>query len=287
MTTTDTPREPSPASRNRSVPTGPARPLLGAISAEWVKFRSVRSSWLGMGTALLLMMVIAPGAALSNASNMDNGHIPVADVPASEMALYATVWVVQFVVMGLALTSATNEYSSGSVRPSLQAVPRRWRFLTAKAVVLSAVVFTAGLLMSLLGTFLSHLVLQHPLVEGHGTLVASEVVADTLRSAALLALSALFGLGAGTALRSAASGLVTVFMLFLGLPLMLMMLGGDAVLEVFSRLPFPAGIAFLDSGFLLGPLDSMLSPTGGLVVLMVWAAAALAAGALVLNRRDA
>ncbi|GAB3716395.1 hypothetical protein GCM10027590_13500 [Nocardiopsis nanhaiensis] len=48
-----------------------------------------------------------------------------------------------------------------------------------------------------------------------------------------------------------------------------------------------AGVPFLDSDFILGPMEELLSPPVGLVVLMVWTAAALTAGALVLQRRDA
>ena len=57
--------------------------------------------------------------------------------------------------------------------------------------------------------------------------------------------------------------------------------------NLFVRLPLTAGVPFLDSDFILGPMEELLSPPVGLVVLMVWTAAALTAGALVLQRRDA
>jgi ABC-2 type transport system permease protein len=43
----------------------------------------------------------------------------------------------------------TSEYGTGMIRVSLAAVPRRSRFLAAKAVVFTAVILTAGPVMAL------------------------------------------------------------------------------------------------------------------------------------------
>lgn len=259
------------------------RPLLGAIAAEWVKFVSVRSTWWGLATALVLMALVAT----SGAVDATTGNISAAGVPASEMAIYGAVWVIQFVLIGIALTFVTAEYASGSIRSSLQAVPARWHLLTAKAVVVGVVIFGAALVINLAGTLAAHLTMLHPLLEGHGTLEPAETALNTLRSSVFLALVSLMGLGMGTALRSAAAALTTMFILIMGLPIMLLLLSNEFVHELFIRLPFTAGLSFLGNGQILGPQVEMLSPTGGLVVLMIWTAAALTAGALVLRRRDA
>lgn len=258
------------------------RPLLGAIAAEWVKFVSVRSTWWGLATALVLMAL----AATSGAVNATSGNISGAGVPASEMAIHGAVWVTQFVLIGIALTFITSEYASGSIRSSLQAVPTRWRLLTAKAVVMGVVIFVAALVINLAGTLTAYLTMLHPLLEGHGTLAPAETALNTLRSSVFLTLVSLMGLGMGTALRSAVAALTTMFILIMGLPLMLLLWSNEFVHELFIRLPFAAGLSFLGNE-VLGPQVEMLSPTGGLVVLMMWTAAALTAGALVLRRRDA
>ena len=287
MTVTETPREPSPVSRAGTAAIGTARPLLGAVSAEWVKFRSVRSTWWGLGLAFVLMVSVAAMAAGTTAWDMQYRDVPAGDLPASEMAIYGAVWVGQFVLIGIALTFVTSEYSSRSIHFSLQAVPRRCRLLAAKSVVLGSVVFASSLVFATAATLTVHLVMLHPLMGGYGTLVLSEAVVDVLRTAVFLTLISLLALGVGTAVRSAAAALTTVFLVILGLPVMMMMSGSELLFELYIRLPFTAGIAFLDSEFVIGPLEGMLSPTDGLVVLMVWAAAALGVGALVLNRRDA
>ncbi len=258
-----------------------ARPLAGAVAAEWVRFRSVRSTWWGLAAALVLMVLVSAAGAVNTTSGMDRGS-----VPASEMALYGAVWAVQFVLVGTALTFVTSEYAHGSVRLSLQAVPSRWRWFTAKAVVVAVATFAASLGLAVVGTLTAHLVMAHPLMGGHGTLVPSEAVADVLRCAVFLTLLSLMGLGAGTALRSAAAALTAMFLLVLGLPVITLFSPNPWVSELSLRLPLTAGIALLDNAHVIG-LERSLSWTGGLVVLMFWVAAALAVGALVLQRRDA
>ncbi|MEU3017759.1 ABC transporter permease [Nocardiopsis sp. NPDC007018] len=279
MTSTDTLPAPSPGAR--------VRPLAGAVAAEWVRFRSVRSTWWGLAAALVLMVLVSAMGAINTASAMERGSLPAADLPASEMAVYGSVWAVQFALVGVALTFAASEYAHGSVQASLQAVPVRWRWFTAKAVVVAAVTFSSSLVIAAVGTLTAHLVLSHPLLGGHGTLVLSRAAADALRCAVFLTLLSLTGLGTGTALRSAAASLTTVSLLVLGLPVMTLFSANALVAAVSVRLPLTAAIAFLGSDHVIGPLEGALTPSGGLVVLMVWAATALAAGVLVLRYRDA
>ncbi|PDP88056.1 ABC transporter permease [Glycomyces fuscus] len=290
--TTSTPAgtPPAPAASGTDRAPGPARALsdlAAATSAEWVKLRSVRSTWWGLAAALLLMAVVAPGAAVSTVSNMQNGHVPTAEVPASEMAVYATMWVVQFAVIALALPAVTSEYSSRSIHPTLQAVPVRVRVLTAKALSVAATVFAATVVTASVGTLLAHLVMRHPLLEGYGTLDPGQAAADVVRMAVYLTAVSVLTVGVGAALRSAAAALTTVFMLVLGLPVMLSLMGGEVGVYLAGRMPFFAGISFVDSPFVIGRFDDALPPAAGGAVLVFWTAAGLAAGALVLWRRDA
>ncbi|MFD6948506.1 ABC transporter permease [Nocardiopsis sp. TSRI0078] len=283
-------RHPAPAAPVADRVPGPARALAdlaAAASAEWVKLRSVRSTWWGTAAALALMAAVAPSAAVATISNMQNDLVASADVPASEMAAYATLWVVQFAVIALSLPVITSEYSSRSIHPTLQAVPARARMLAAKTLSLTAFVFGAGLVLATIGTLLSYLVMLHPVFEGYGVLDPGEAVADAVRQSAYLAAVAVLTLGVGTALRSAAATLTTVFMLIMGLPLMLLLLGNEIGVYLADRLPFAAGVSFVDSAFVMGQSPDALSPAAGGMVLMCWTAAALAAGTLVLLRRDA
>ncbi|MCP3012493.1 ABC transporter permease [Nocardiopsis dassonvillei] len=287
MTTSTTNGEPPVPAADRAP--GPARALsdlAAAASAEWVKLRSVRSTWWCLAAALLLMAVVAPGAAVSTVSNMQNGNLPAAEVPASEMAVYAAMWAVQFAVVAVALPVMTSEYSSRSIHPTLQAVPVRVRVLAAKALAVAATVFAASLVTGAVGTLLAHLVTRHPYLEGYGTLNPGQAAVDVVRMAVYLTAVAVSTVGVGAALRSAAAALTTVFMLILGLPVMLLM-GSETGVYLAGRMPFLAGISFVDSAFVIGRFDHALTPAAGGAVLVCWTAASLAAGALVLRFRDA
>ncbi|WP_019607207.1 hypothetical protein [Nocardiopsis sp. CNS-639] len=288
MTTSTTTGKPPVSAADRAP--GPARALAdlaAAASSEWVKLRSVRSTWWGLAAALLLMAVVAPGAAVSTVGNMQNGNLPAAEVPASEMAVYAAMWAVQFAVIAVALPVITSEYSSRSIHPTLQAVPVRMRMLAAKALAVAATVFAASLVTGAVGTLLAHLVTRHPYLEGYGTLDPGQAAADVVRMAVYLTAVAVSTLGVGTALRSAAAALTTVFMLILGLPVMLLLMGSEVGVYLAGRMPFLAGISFVDSAFVIGRFDHALTPAAGGAVLACWTAASLAAGALVLRFRDA
>jgi len=277
---------PPPAARTA----GPARvlsDLAATASAEWVKLRSVRSTWWGTALALALTAAVAPLTAVATIGNMQRDLIASADVPASEMAVYAAVWGAQFAVIALALPVMTAEYSSRSIHPTLQAVPARVRLLAAKTVTLTAFVFVSGLVMGAVGTLAAHLVMLHPLIEGYGTLRPAQAAADVVRMSVYLALVAALTLGAGAALRSTAGTLTAVFALLFGLPVLLLLLGGGAGAHLADRLPLLAGVSFLDSVFVVGRTGDALSPGAGGMVLLCWTAASLVAGALVLTRRDA
>ncbi|MFJ9553458.1 ABC transporter permease [Nocardiopsis sp. NPDC101807] len=289
---------PTPSARSGSAPVaarpdrpaGPARALsdlAATASSEWVKLRSVRSTWWGAALTLGLSVTVAPLTAVATVGNMQQDRIPSADVPASEMAVYAAVWAAQFAVIALALPVMTSEYSSRSVHPALQAVPARVRLLAAKAAALMSFVFACGLVTGAAATLTAHLVMLHPLIEGYGTLDPAEAVADVVRLSAYLALVAALTLGAGTALRSAAAALAAVSALLFALPAVLVLLGGRAGVYVAERLPLSAGVSFVDSVFVMGRSEAALPPAAGGMVLLCWSASALVAGALVLTRRDA
>jgi ABC-type transport system involved in multi-copper enzyme maturation permease subunit len=191
----------------------------------------------------------------------------------------------------------TAEYRRGLIRVTLAASPRRGRVLAAKAIVLGAVIFTAGLAGSagaiLLGT---------PLLRANGsaiypasTLTDVRVIAGT---AALVAVLAVFALGVGAVLRHGAST-VTVVITAVILPYLLAAAfpvlpagaadwllrvtpaAGFAIKQVIPAYPQVAG-SYTPSGDYFP-----LAPWAGLAVTCAWAALALVVAAFLLRRRDA
>ncbi len=259
------------------------RELGQAVGAEWAKLWSVRSTWWCLAGAVALMVMSALMLGGATATDMLRAEGGGTRFPASEPVISAT----SFAQFALAMLVITSEYASGSIRSTLQATPIRGRVIAAKALVVGPVMFAAGVLSGAVATAVVYAVLSADLFGGYVALPPAEVALDLLGVGVFFALVSVMTLGVGTAVRSAAGTLTVVFMLLMGLPLMLMMTGVSAAVEVSLRMPLFADLAFMGSTDNLtgGPM-----PYGageGLAWLLAWTVAAMAAGHVVLRRRDA
>lgn len=251
-----------------------------AVAAEWTKLWSVRSTWWCLAGATALMALAALTLGTARATEHPGQAIPVTEPVVSA----STFTQIALVVLGI--LAITSEYASGSIRGTLQATPIRGGMLAAKALVVAPVLFAASVVAGGIGAVLSYLVLRTEIFGASGTLSWS-ALSDLLRLGVSSALVSVMALGVGAALRSAAGTLTVVFMLLMGLPLVLVMTGSQALVEVSFRLPMFAGLAFMESTDNLtgGPIP--YSSGEGLAWLVFWAALALASGYAVLRRRDA
>ncbi|MBN6056779.1 ABC transporter permease, partial [Nonomuraea sp. RK-328] len=248
--------------------------LLGrAVGAEWVKLRSVRSTWWCLAGAMALMVLGAVTLGAGEATDLARAGAGEARLTASDPVVSASA-LVQFALVAMATLVITSEYASRGIWGTLQAVPVRGRVLAAKALVVAPVTAVAGVLSA--GVFRVRVALP-----------PAEVALDLLRMGVFCALVSVMTVGVGAAVRSAAGALSVVFMLLMGVPMILLMTGGPVALEASLRMPLFAGLAFMDSADNItgGPIP--YPPGEGLAWLVGWTAAALAAGHTVLRRRDA
>lgn len=259
--------------------------LRQATGAEWVKLRSVRSTWwcLVCATALMVLSALTLGAGTATDMVRDGAGRPF---PASQPVTSATSFA-QFALVALAMLAITSEYASGSIRTTLQATPIRGRVLAAKALVLVPVTFAAGVLSGGVATVAVYVVLSADVFGGYVALPLTEVVPELLSVGLFFALVSVTTLGVGAAMRGSAGTLSTVFMLLMGVPLLLMMAGSRMAFEVSLRMPMFAGLAFMGSTDtpIGGPVP--YSAPEGLAWLLAWTAVAVGAGYAVLRRRDA
>jgi ABC-2 type transport system permease protein len=238
-------------------------------AAEWVKLWTVRSTWWCLASSLVLMGSCAFLLANDFAYDLEHpDEQSVRDTVATTQSIVepaaASVSLAQFAVIALAMLVITAEYSSGTIRATLRAVPVRGRVLLAKAAVAAAVTFAAGLVLAVAGLAAARLGLRD-----YAVVDAGDAVAVALRIAAYLALIAVFSVGMGAALRSAVGTLSAVLVLLVGLSMV--------VPEPASRyLPGVAGSTFVADGHV-----------GAALLLVVWTGAVLAAGYAVLRGRDA
>ncbi|HEY3463575.1 MAG TPA: ABC transporter permease [Amycolatopsis sp.] len=110
------------------------------VRAEWVKLRSLRSTWLTLGCLFAVGLGIT--ALAMNAAPDAYAEDPAAwDPTARSLTSYI---VAQLIIGVLGILVVTSEFATGLMRTSLLATPRRHRLLAAKVVVAAAVAVLAG-----------------------------------------------------------------------------------------------------------------------------------------------
>lgn len=193
--------------------------------------------------------------------------------------------------LGLVLIAAlgvlfiTAEYRRGMIRTTFVASPRRGRVLLAKAVVVGAVGFAAGLVASLASYLLSMPVLRDnghkPPLFPEFALTDGPVLRAVLGTAALLALVAVLALGLGALLRSTAAAITTVIVVIV-LPLILVSVLPLGLSQWLQRLTPVAGFAIQETTPRYDQVANLCLPEDGCYPQGAWAGfATLAAYAVV------
>jgi ABC-type transport system involved in multi-copper enzyme maturation permease subunit len=248
--------------------------------SEWTKLRSLRSTWYTLlitAVATIGFGVIASAATASRWISMSAADKATFD-PVSTSLLGVDFGVLAIGVLGVLLI--TGEYSTGMVRSTFAAVPARLPVLWAKVGVFALVGFAVALPSTLIAFFVgqSFLSSQHIQIAFSHSGVAGAVIG----SAVYLTLVGLFGIGLGTILRNTAAGIATLAAVMFVIPPLVGILPSSLANAIDPYLPSNAGSAIMD----VTAHAHTLSPWAGLAVFAGYCAAALAAGAVVLMRRD-
>jgi ABC-2 type transport system permease protein len=260
-------------------------PVLGdALAAEWTKVRSLASTgWLLLAAVVL---TVAVSAAVAAAVTCPAGTCAEDPAKISLTGIYLG----QAVVAILAVLMISSEYSTGMIRVTLAAMPRRTAVLAAKAAILTGLVLAAGVIAVLACVLAGQVILRgHGIDPAHGYPSLSLGSASVLRAVAgsvlYLALIGLLSLGTATAVRDSATAIGVVLGLLYLFPIVGVVLGGSQLSRLVQQIgPMTAGLAIQAT---TGLPDLPISPWAGLGVLAAWATAALLAGGLLLCRRDA
>ena len=193
-------------------------PFADALHAEWTKLRTLAS------TGWLLLGVVAFTTAVSAAADAA-ASCPAGGCQADQAKLSLTgVQVGQAIVVVIAVLAVSNEYSTGMIRVTLTAMPRRLTVLAAKAALVVGLVLAAAAVAVLACVLLGRLILPgHGFTLAHGYQALSLGDGPVLRaacgSALYLALIALLSLGVATAVREAAVAIGIVLALLYVFPL--------------------------------------------------------------------
>src|ERR1700683_1346010 len=130
--------------------------LRGALASEFTKIRSVRSTYWTLGALFIVSVGLDVAITAGTAANMTNNPGNKAGFDATQASLGAFFEIGQLIIAVLGAMVITSEYSTGMIRTSLTAMPRRGVVYAAKAIVFT----TVTLIVSLVTSFLAFLVGQ-------------------------------------------------------------------------------------------------------------------------------
>ncbi|MGA5360105.1 ABC transporter permease [Streptomyces purpurascens] len=243
------------------------------LRSEWHKLWTLRSTWitLAVTSALTAAMGAGLGAAYdgSGEGEMDTVLFVLLGTQFAQINL---------AVLGILATA--GEYSTGQIRATMTAVPRRLPVLWSKAAVLAALAFPLTLATNLLTFPLAQSFLSG--TDQSASLGDPGVLRALAGNAAGLTLLAVLALGIGALVRSVPMAIGAFIGLVMIVPEILAMLPYEFVGDAVRHFPGKA----LEALTTAQPLPGATSPSAALLAMLLWTAATLATAATVLRRRD-
>ena len=260
--------------------TGRVTQLRVALS-EWTKLRSLRSTlWSLFAGVLLTILLPVLFAAITSSHWGSMSPHERADRHPLDIAL-AGVNVSQLAIAVLGVLVITGEYSTGMIRASFTAVPKRLPVLWAKTGVFAVTAFLLMLPPVLIAFFASQAILSR-----HHILQISfshpGVARAVIGGAVYLMLVGIFALGIGAIVRNTAGAIATFAGIFFVIPPLMNILPSNWNHAISKVLPSEAGRQL----FSLTHDANSLSPTAGGLLFVGYCALTLAIAAVLLVRRD-
>lgn len=253
------------------------------IRFEWIKFRTLRASWVGQ--ALLVALLIgfsALAAAMSNNRMGDTGRAGrFAEMgPVATVLTGANLGVLVVGVLGCIL--GAREYGSRMIASTVAAVPRRWQVVLSKAVVLTAVLLVSTL-VGVFGAFFLGMSVLHSGGNHTAALGDPGVLRQVVGMAGYLTAAGLLGMGLGVLLRSVAGSIGVLIAGLLVLPQLAGALLPASWDPALKYLPSSSAAAFttIDRAG-----TDVLSSGAGAAVLVVWVLAVVGGAVWAISRRD-
>ena len=261
--------------------------MTGALRAEWTKARTVPST----GWLLLLVVLAMVGVGFAVTSTLrihDCGQDPCV-LDTTKLSL-AGVHLAQVGAGILGVLLATSEYTTGTISPTLAAVPRRWAVLTSKCAVAATLVAGAAA-VGVVGALLA----ARSRLPGRGftaatgypdsTVLQSLTQRGAVGTVLYLVLITLLGLGIGHLVRDTGAAVTLLLTLLFVAPLVAMFVSDTRwQLRIHRYAPTDAGLVIQSTRDLAG---QPIAPWWGMALLAGYTLTAVVAGAIALRARDA
>jgi ABC-type transport system involved in multi-copper enzyme maturation permease subunit len=257
------------------------------LISEWTKIRSVRSTlWtlilfvvitLGLVTLLTLLISLNWGKGNSGSNGTDGSIVadPVSFIMGAGLGLG------QLTICVLGVLIITTEYSTGVIRASLLAVPRRLPMLAAKVTVFAVLMIVVSEIVCVCSFLIGSAILHSHVSVSFGDPGVTRAI---LGSGLYLTVLGLFAVGIGGLIRHTAGAISAAIGAVLVLPIITNFLPGSWGAHINAYLPEQAGTLIGQAHRQSGDL---LTAWEGFGVLCIWAALALIGAALMLRTRDA
>jgi ABC-2 type transport system permease protein len=271
---------------------GPVLSFGGILRSEWIKLRSVRSTfWCYL---IIVVLTILLALLIASGSSRTGDALPH-DLQQAQWVQVTTLGInfSQLVVAVLGALVVTGEYGTGMIRSTFAAVPRRYPAMLAKAIVFGVVTFVVSFV-----SLAASAAIVSPLLRSQGVdadFGDGKVWLALAGGAGYLALIGIISLGIGLLLRNSAAGIAVSLALLLVLPVIFRLIYGFSravwAANTSTFLPSNAGGTLytypLSSGPAVDPTLITLNGWEALLVVFGWFVVIFAAGIALLQRRDA
>ena len=274
-----------------TAPTGPAAPAFAragfgnVISSEWLKLRTVRSTFWTLITlfagSAAISLLICVAAADQYAKDRASGNPDASP----DIVMLGLAFVGQIAAYVLGVMTISAEYTTGGIRTTLTAMPRRVEILVAKAILLAAIVFVVGLATAFLCFYLGNI----PLQAKHVGVKLSDpgVVRGIFGSALYLSGLSVFGLALGFLLRHTAGAITIGLALIFIIGGLVQLIPGSIGRWLYKVMPGNAGAQVTQFGEMKHNADKNFAPWTGFTVFILEVLVLLIIGAILFERRDA
>jgi ABC-2 type transport system permease protein len=290
--------------------------LPGAIRSEFTKLRSVRSTYWTIAALFIVSVGIAAIAGLAIANNIHNNPQNKAGMDATQASLIAFFEFGQLIIAVLGALTITSEYSTGMIRTSLTAMPRRGTVYAAKLIVFSTVTLIISVITSFITFFVGQATMSGsgvsaslfhsvtipanamvqpgpqgpngpPAVTFQGTDVISPgtVLTAVIGTALFVTVVAMIAFGFGAIIRHTAGAITSAIGLMFVLPIIIQILPDNWRWDVMRFFPDAAGRVLSVTVGTTNP--HLWSAWPQFLVTVIYAAVLLAVGGYLFRTRDA
>ena len=292
--------------------------LRGVIASEFTKIRSVRSTYWTITALVIVGVGIAALVGFGIANNIHNQPWNKAGTDGTQSILTPFLFIGQLIIAVIGAMVITSEYSTGMIRTSLTAMPRRGTVYAGKLIVLTTVTLVVSLVTSFIAFFVGSATLSgsgvagslfhnvtipanvnmSPPAGGPGngppnyTFVGTDVITSghvltaIIGSALFVTVVALIAFGLGAIIRHTAGAISSVFGLMFVLSIILQVLPSTWRDDISRFFPDAAGRVL--SVTLPGQQNAHLwSAWPQFLVTVIWAVVLVGVGGYLFRKRDA